>query len=316
MKSLIAALLCAVAPLASAQSYPAKPVRFVVAFAPGGPADIIARLVGAKLGESWGQPVVVENRAGAGGNLATAAVAKAPADGYTVLVNTSALAVNASLVPDPGYDAHKDFAPVIVVASSPNIILAHPGSGVRTLADALALGRQKGLNYGSAGNGTTPHLSAEYLFKVLAKIPTTHVPYKGAGPALTAALGGEVPVVSVAMPPSVPHVKAGKLVALAVTSTKRVAVLPDVPTVAESGFPGFDDYTWVGLFLPAASPGAAVERLNAEVGKILAAPEVKERLASLGFEPVGGSRGEFARYLKKELAHWGRVVKETGAKAE
>ena len=205
---------------------------------------------------------------------------------------------------------------MIVVASSPNIIVASQASGLKTLAEAVAFGKAKGLQYGSAGNGTTPHLSAEYLFRILAKLPATHVPYKGAGPALNAAMTGEVPVVSVAMPPSVALIKAGKLRGLAVTSSKRVAALPDVPTVAESGFPGFDDYTWAGLFVPAGTPATAVGRLHVEVAKILAQADTRGRLATLGFEPVGGTQQEFAAYLKKELEHWARVVKETGAKAE
>jgi tripartite-type tricarboxylate transporter receptor subunit TctC len=205
---------------------------------------------------------------------------------------------------------------VIAVASSPNVIVANPASGVQTLVDAVALARKSGLSYGSAGVGTTPHLSAEYLFTVLAKVPVTHIPYKGAAPALTAVMGGEVPIASVAMPPAVPMIKLGKVHGLAVTSSKRVAALPDVPTVAESGFVGFEDYTWVGLFLPTGSPTDAVDRLHNEVAKIIESPDFKERLAGLGFEPIGGSREAFGQYLRKEIDHWAKVIRETGTKPE
>ena len=317
-RTLLAGAALAVCTPAFAQggAYPAKPVRFVVAFAPGGPADIVARLVAQKLGDAWGQPVVVENRGGAGGNVAAQAVAKTAPDGYTVLVTTSAIAVNQSLSKNPGYDVERDLISVSVMASSPNVIVASLALGANTLQEVVEKAKSGKLNYGTAGAGTTPHLSAEYLFKILAKVPVTHVPYKGGGPALAAAMSGEVELVSVAMPPAVPMIKSGKIRGIAVTSDRRVAALPDVPTVAESGFPGFADYTWVGLFLPAGAPPDVVARLNGEVDKLLQQPDLRERLAAIGFEPVGGTPRQFSEYLKTELVKWARVVRETGATAE
>ncbi len=315
---LLAVLGCALfAPAVLGQgAYPNKPVRIIVAFAPGGIADVAARLVAAKMSESWGQNVVVENRAGGGGSIGVVAAARSAPDGYTVLATTTSIAVNPSLSANAGYDIDKDLVPVINLASSPNLFAAYPGAGATTLRQFIDKAKSGKLNYGSAGSGTTPHLSAEYLFKILAKVNVTHVPYKGAGPAVAAAVAGEVEVASVAMPPVVPQVKAGRLIGLAVTSNKRVAALPDVPTVAESGFPGFEDYTWVGFFMPAGSPPEAVNRFNSEINKLLATQDMKDRLAALGFEPVGGSPAEFGRYVTAEVQKWAKVVKDTGAKAE
>lgn len=297
-------------------TYPTKPVKFVVAFAPGGPADIIARLLGQRLSESLGQPVVVENRAGAGGNVASGIVAKAAPDGYTLMINTSSLAVNVSLSKNPGFDAEKDFTLASVVASSPNLLVAYPGLKAKNLQEIVAEAKSGKLNYGTAGAGTTPHLTAEYLFKVLAKVDVTHIPFQGAGPALNATMGGQVEMASVALPAAVEMVKGGKVRGLAVTSNKRVAALPDVPTVAESGFPGFEDYTWVGVFAPSKTPTEVVQHLNSEINKILRSADFQAKLAGVGFEPVGGSTKEAADYLKAELAKWAKVVKETGTKVE
>ena len=314
-----AALIGAALPAAAQPkpaAYPTKAVRFIVAFAPGGPADIIARLLGQQLSESLGQPIIVENRAGAGGNIATMVVAKAPADGYTLLINTSAYAVNPSLSRKAGYDPLKDFKLAAVVASSPNLLVAYPGMKAKTLQEVLEEAKSGKLNYGTAGAGTTPHLTAEYLFKVLAKVDVTHVPFAGAGPALTSTIGGQVELASVALPAAVEMVKGGKVRGLAVTSAKRVPFLPDVPTVAESGFPGFEDYTWVGVFAPTGTPVAVINRINAETEKILGQPEFQTKLANLGFEPRGGSPAEADKYLRSELTKWARVVRETGAKAD
>jgi tripartite-type tricarboxylate transporter receptor subunit TctC len=311
----LAGVLLAPAVLAQG-AWPTKPVRVVVAFAPGGIADVAARLISVKLTEALGQQVVVENRAGAGGSVATVAVAHAAPDGYTVLATTTSVAVNPSLMRDAGYDLEKDLMPVINMASSPNLFVVYPGAGVKTMKQLIEKARSGKMNYGTAGAGTTPHLSAEYLFKNLAKVNITHIPYKGAGPAVAAAVAGEVEIASVAMPPAVSQVKGGRLIGLAVTSSKRVAALPDVPTVAESGFPGFEDYTWVGFFMPAGSPVEAVNRLNAEMNKLLATQDMKDRLAALGFEPVGGSPAEFGRYVSAEVQKWAKVVRETGAKSE
>ena len=314
---LCTALLLGLSAGAHAQTtYPNKPVKFVVAFAPGGPADIIARLLGQRLSESLGQPVVVENRAGAGGNVASGIVAKAAPDGYTLMVNTSSLAVNVSLSKNPGFDAEKDFTLASVVASSPNLLVAYPGLKAKNLQEVVAEAKSGKLNYGTAGAGTTPHLTAEYLFKVLAKVDVTHIPFQGAGPALNATLGGQVEMASVALPAAVEMVKGGKVRGLAVTSNKRVTALPDVPTVAESGFRGFEDYTWVGVFAPSKTPPEVVQHLNSEINKILRSADFQAKLAGVGFEPVGGSTKDAADYLKTELAKWAKVVKETGTKVE
>jgi tripartite-type tricarboxylate transporter receptor subunit TctC len=309
---IIALLVCAAA---QAQSYPSRPVRFVVPFAPGGPTDIIARLLSQRLGELWGQSVVIENRAGAGGNVGSAQAAKAAPDGYTMLVTTSAIAVNATLSTSPGYDVDKDFIPVVNVASSPNMIITGQ-SGPATLRELIERSRALGLIYGSPGTGTTPHLTAEYLFKNLAGLNVTHIAYKGGAPAVNAALAGEVIAVSLAMPTTVPHIKAGKLRGLAVTSNQRVGALPDVPTVAESGFPGFEDYTWVAVFAPAGTPAAVVSKINADVNRVLAQADLRDKLAGLGFDPVGGTPASFAAYVKAEVVKWAKVVRETGAKMD
>jgi tripartite-type tricarboxylate transporter receptor subunit TctC len=290
-------------------------VRIIVPFPPGGITDILARLMAAKLGDAWGQNVIVENRVGAGGNIGVVAVAHSAPDGYTFLVTSTSIAVNMTLNANPGFDVEKDFAPVINIASSPNMIITNE-AGPKTLRELIDKSRDGGLIYGSAGAGTTPHLTAEYLFKNLAGLKVTHVPYKGAAPAVTAALGGEVVAVSVAMTTAVPHIKSGKLRGLAVTSRARVPVLPDVPTVQEAGFAGFEDYTWVGMFAPAGTPRPVIDKVNAGVNAFLGQADVRERLASLAFDPIGGSSDAFAAYLKTEVAKWAKVIKETGAKIE
>jgi tripartite-type tricarboxylate transporter receptor subunit TctC len=298
----------------NANAYPNKPVKFVVAFAPGGPADIIARMLGQRLSESIGQPVVIENKAGAGGSLASGLVAKAPADGYTLLLNTSSFAVNASMSKNASFDAERDFVLASVVASSPNLLVAYPGLKAKNLQEIMADAKSGKLNYGTAGAGTTPHLTAEYLFKVLGKVNVTHIPFQGAGPALAATLGGQVEMASVALPAAVEMVKGGKVRGLAVTSAKRVASLPDVPTVAESGFPGFEDYTWVGVFAPSKTSPEVVTYLNSEIGKILRSADFQAKLAGVGFEPVGGSSKEAGDYLKAEINKWAKIIQETGVK--
>jgi tripartite-type tricarboxylate transporter receptor subunit TctC len=320
MKYLRRVMMCLLAALigtsVGAQSFPDKPVRFVVPYAPGGPTDIIARLLSEKLSDLWKQPVVVENRAGASGNVGSAQVAKSAPDGYTVLINTSSMAVNASLYPTAGYNLEKDLVGVVNVANSPNIIVAGTSLQAKNLREALEAAKSGKMSYGSPGAGTTPHLSAEYLFKVLARTPILHAPYKGAGPALNGALTGEIQFASVAMPAAVSLIKGGKLQGLAVTSVKRTGALPEVPTVAESGFAGFEDYTWVGVFVPTGTPKAVVTRIHADIESLLQQSAVREQLAALGFDPVGGSPESFARYIKQEITKWGTVVRETGVKAE
>jgi tripartite-type tricarboxylate transporter receptor subunit TctC len=304
------------ASLAQAQPWPAKPVKLVIPFAPGGPADIVARLTGQRLAELFGQPFIVESRSGAGGNIGAAAVAKSPADGYTALVTTSALAVNVSLTPNAGYDAERDFIPVAVMAKQANLLFVNPGLPAKNVAEFIALARGAKMSFASPGSGTTPHLTAENLFNVISKLEMPAVHFRGAGLSAGAVVAGEPPVGAGAIATPLPFVKSGKLRALAVSSASRVTALPDVPTLAESGFPGFDDYTWVGLFLPAGAPAEIVQKLNAAVNQSLQGAEMKEKLAALAFEPVGGSPQEFAAYLRSEIARWGKIVREGNIKAE
>lgn len=321
MNTTLRALACGAALLIAsgasiAQPWPTKPVRLVTPFAPGGPTDIIARLTGQKLTELLGQPMVVESRAGAGGNIGTASVAKSAPDGYTVLVTSSAYAVNVSLSPNAGYDADKDFIPVVVVAKQANLIFAHPGLGVKTLGELLALAKTRKLAFASPGSGTTPHLTAENLFNVLSKLDMTPIHFRGAGPAIAAVVGGEPPVGAGAASTPLPHIKAGRLVPIAVSSAARVAALPDVPTFAEAGFPGVEDDTWIGIFVPAGTPQGIVQRLNESVNQSLRTPDMKEKLDALAFEPVGGTPQQFASYVKAEIAKWGKVVRAGNIKAE
>ncbi len=297
-------------------AWPAKPIKLVVAFAPGGPADIIARFLSQRLGDRLKQPVVVENRGGAGGNVAAQAVARAEPDGYTLLVTTSAFAVNPALSRKAGYDPIKDFATIGIVAGTPNLLAASPALPVQNIKDVFKLAKTQNLSYGTAGGGTTPHLSAEYLFRSLAKVNIVHAPYSGAGPALTALMGSQVQLASVALPPAVALVRAEKIRPLAVTSAQRASSLPDVPTVAELGFPGFSFETWVALFAPAGTPAEIVARINSELNLILFIPEFRQQLAQAGFDPLGGPRSKAAEYLKTELVKYAKVVKETGVTAE
>jgi tripartite-type tricarboxylate transporter receptor subunit TctC len=309
-------LLLAICGTALAQPYPSKPIRMVVAFPPAGPVDIIARLIAPKISESLGQPVVVENRAGAGGNVPTQQVAKAPADGYTLLAHSSAYAVNPSLSANAGYDAEKDFIAIAVIAAQPNLILVHADFPAKSLAELLQMARSSKLAYASPSSGTTPHLTAENLFKVRAKVDITHVPFKGGGPATAAVLGGQPPIGSMAAGGPMANIKAGKLRVLAVSSSRRLASLPDVPTLNEAGFPGMEDYTWVGLFAPAGTPAEIAQRLNEAVLNAVKSPDIKERLDGLAFEVTAAPLRETSEYVKSELVKWAQVVRDTGAKLD
>lgn len=313
----LAAIVLAIAsPVVHSQTWPAKPIRIVVAFAPGGPTDIIARLLAQKLPDTLGQPVIIDNRGGAGGNIGAAAVAKSPPDGYTVLATTSALAVNATLFPNAGYDADRDFVPVVNAATQPNVIYVNANAPAKTLPELLAQAKTSKLAFASPGSGTTPHLTAEMLFKVHARLDVTPVHFKGAGPQVTAVLTGEPMVGCGAISGPLAQIKAGKLRALAVSSSKRLAALPDVPTLTELGFAGMEDYTWVGLFLPAGTPPDIAQKLNEAVNRALQSPDIRARLDQLAFEAVGGSQREFADYWKAEVVKWAKVVRETGAKPD
>jgi tripartite-type tricarboxylate transporter receptor subunit TctC len=315
MNKLLAVLLLFTAQ-AVAQSYPTKPIRMMVAFPPAGPVDLIARLVAPKMGEILGQPVVVENKVGASGNLATAELAKSAPDGYTLLAHSSAFAVNPSLFANAGYDPARDVLPVAVVAQQANIIVVNADFPARTLEELKRQVTSRKLAFASPGAGTTPHLTGENLFHVRWKADITHVPFKGAGPAVAGLLGGQPPIGCMAGSGPMGNIKSGKLRALAVSSAKRLPQLPDVPTLGELGYAGMEDYTWVGIFLPAGTPRAIADKLNAAVLKALDDPDLKQRLDTLAFETTAKPLEATADYVKAEVVKWAQVVKETGAKVD
>jgi tripartite-type tricarboxylate transporter receptor subunit TctC len=301
---------------AGAQQYPSKPVRVVVAFAVGGFADSVARLVGVKLSERLGQPVVVDNRGGAGGNIGTRIVAGAAADGYTLLVNTAAISINASLYKNPGFDIYKDFVPVALTGSTPGLFAVHASNPAGTLQDLIRSAKGRNVTYATAGVGSSSHLAGDYLLRSLAGLNATHVPYQGGGPATAAALANQVEVLSLSMPPVVPHIKAGRLKGLAISSLTRVPALPDLPTVTEAGFPGFEERSWVGYFAPAKTPAVIVKKLNAEINPILDLADVKGRLDAMGLETRPGTPEAFAAYLRSEVAKWAKIIKSIGITAD
>jgi tripartite-type tricarboxylate transporter receptor subunit TctC len=302
---------------ASAQDYPLRPIRIIVGFAPGGPTDVIARIVAQKLSESFGQQVVVDNRSGAGGNIGIGMVANATPDGYTILVVSSAFVVNPGLYGKIPYDPAKSFSPVSNMAASPNVYIAHPSVPVKSMQELIKLvqGAPKKYSFATPGIGTTPDLSAAIL-KLNMKLDVATVPYSGAGPAVAAVIANQVPLGCMAMPPATPHILGGRLRALAVTTAKRSTVLPDVPTMAESGLPGQESETLQGMLVPTGTPAAVVRRLHADVVKILAQPETRDRIAALGFDIIASSPQEFAAQIKLEVAKWTREVKEAGIKVE
>src|SRR5882762_4439461 len=314
-KGFVFAALAALALPVQAQEWPKqRPVQFIVAFGPGSTTDIVARLVAQKLGESLGQSVVVENKPGAGGNIGAQFVKRAAPDGYTVLVISVAYAVNPSLYANAGYDPLKDFAPVILGPSTPNIITVHPSVQANNLKELIALARKEKLAYASSGIGTTTHLSMERI-KIATGVDITHVPYQPAQ-AVTAAVSGQTQISSTSMPPAVPQIKAGKLRPIAVTSAQRSAALPDVPTVNEQGFKDFDDLTWIGFFLPAGTHAEIVNRMNAEINRIVELPDVNDRLPQNGLTSKRNSPAEFAAFIREEIPKWAKAVKDSGAKAD
>src|SRR5437899_6086691 len=318
--ALTACVLAALAlpAIAHGQSYPARPIRMIVAYPPGGGTDIVGRVVAHKLAEVLGQAVVVENRGGASGNIGTEIVARATPDGYTILMgNVAPNAINVSLFRNLPFDPVADFAPVTLVASTPNILVVHPSTPARTVKEVVALAKAKPgtLNFASAGVGSSSHLAGE-LFRILAGADIVHVPYKGAGPAMVDVLSGQVQLYFATMPAAMPHVKSGKLAPVAVTSSRRSQALPDLPTTAEAGVPGYEASTWYGVLAPAHTPAAVIARLHENIVKILAVPETRARLADQGFEPVGNSPEEFGAYIKSEIAKWGKVIGDAGIRPE
>jgi tripartite-type tricarboxylate transporter receptor subunit TctC len=307
--------LCA-APAAHAQAYPSKPIRLVVGFTPGGGVDINARLLAPKLTEYLGQNVIVENRPGAGTNIANEFVSRSAPDGYTLLVNTAAVVINLSLYRKVGYDA-KDFTPISVFSQSPNILTVHPSLPVKSVKDLVTIAKSKpgAMNFSSAGSGTTQHLTGE-LFKLRTGTNIVHVPYKGSAPSLTALLGGEVEMTFANIPAISSHVKVKRLRALANAGTKRSAQMPEVPTLKESGINGVEVVVWYGVLAPAATPREIVSTLANTIAKAARSPEIRQRLIDQGAEPVGSSPDDFAKLYREELTRWAEVVKVSGAKAD
>ena len=323
MRTSAGLLLSVAACVANAQTrvdtlqYPSKPIRILVGFPPGGNSDFVARAVGRGLGELWGQQVIVDNRPGAGGNVAAEIVAKSPADGHTLLLGVFAHAVNPSLYAKLPFDAIKDFAPVILCASSANILVVHPSLPVKSVKELIALAKARpgAITYASAGNGTASHLAGE-LLKMLAGINIVHVPYRGTGPAHTDLMGGRVTMFFAAMAGTLPYVQAGRLRALGVTTLKRWPGAMNVPTMVETGVPGFEVNSWSGLLAPAGTPKEIVVRLNTEVARILRSRETAERLYSFGAEAIDNTPDEFAAYINSEFVKWAKVVKNAGLRAE
>lgn len=311
-------ILMSFATLAAAQAWPSKPIRYIVPFAPGGTTDILARTIGDKLSVVLGQPVIIENRPGAGGGVGAEATAKAAPDGYTIMGGTiSTHAINASLYSNLPYDPVKDFVPITLIARVPNMLVINPSIPAKDVKELIALmkARPGTFTFASSGNGTSQHLSGE-LFKSMAGVEMQHIPYKGSPPALQDVMGGQVSMTFDNITTAWPLTKGGKLRALAVTTAKRSPIAPDVPTLAESGLAGYEIGSWQGVFAPAATPPAIVRRLNTEIVKIINAPDVQAKLLGLGAEPVANTSDEFAALVKAEVIKWGDVVRKSGAKVD
>ena len=304
-------------PVFAQPQYPVKPLRLIVPYPPGGGTDTLARLLVQKLSEALGQQVVLDNRPGAGANIGVEAAAKSPPDGYTLLLATIANAISASLYTKLNYDLVKDFSSVTLLATTPHMLVVHPSVPARSVKEfvALATARPQQLAYSSSGSGTPSHLAGE-LFASMTGVRLVHVPYKGGGPSVIALLSGEVSVGFATMPSVIPHVKAGKLRALAVTTAQRSPSFPQLPTISEAGVPGYDAGSWYGLLVPAGTPKEVVARLNAETVKLLKLPEVKERLDSAGFEVLVSTPEEYAAFTRNEIEKWAKVVKASGARAD
>lgn len=319
MRRMAGAFLLAGAMIAPlyAQTYPTKPVRFILPFPPGGPTDILGRAVGQKLSEGLAQPVVVENRPGAGGNIGTEFAAKQPHDGYTIALVSPALIYSPSLYKKLGYDPVRDFAPISLVAQIPNVLLVHPTVPAKSLKELVQLAKAHPgkLNFGSGGLGTGQHLGAETL-KVIAKINMVHVPYKGSNQAMMSMLGGEVDMVIIGIPPALQQIQTGRVRALAVLATTRSPALPNVPTSKESGFPGYEVLSWYGVVAPAGTPRDIVNRLNSELVKIMKSPQGRERIVAAGFDTMTSTPEQFAEFIKTEIARGARLIKAAGIQPE
>ena len=310
-----ALVAAAAAAQAQAQQYPSKPVRAVVAFAAGGFADTVGRLVGQKMADRLGQPVVVENRGGAGGNIGARQVATSAPDGYTLLVHTAAIAINPTLYKSPGYSLD-ELVPVANTGSSPGLFAVNASNPSATMPDFIRAAKGKRITYSTPGVGTSSHLAAEYLFKTLAGLDAVHVPFQGGAPALTAVVSNQVDIISLTMPPAVGFIRQGTLKGLAVSSLSRVDPLPGVPTMTEAGFADFEERSWVGLFAPVKTSPEIVRRINAEVNQAIRMPDVRERFAALGLDAQPGTAAEFAAYVDKEVGKWSKIVKSTGITVE
>jgi tripartite-type tricarboxylate transporter receptor subunit TctC len=310
------AVLAIIAPIAGAQQYPAKPVRIIVPFAPGGGSDLAGRLVAAKLTERMGGQFIVENRPGAGSNLGAEIAVKSPPDGYTLLLISASYTVNPSVY-KLNFDPMNDITPVIQISGGPYVVAVHPSVPANTLAEFVALVKKQPdkYAYGSSGNGSIMHVASEYFLDA-AKIKVLHIPYKGTGPAVQDTIGGQVQLVFGAVPVTLPHVRAGRLRALAVTTNKRIAAAPDLPTVEEVGYPGYEVTNWHGLVAPKGLPRDIVERLNREIGEVVKSEEMKKNLTAEGLEPAGGSPERFAQILKSEMTRWAKVVQQAGIKID
>jgi len=315
--TIVAGALALLAAGAHAQTYPAKPIRWIVPFPPGGSTDLLARVVGQKLTESWGQTVVVENRGGAGGTVGAAEAAKATPDGYTLFMGAIHHTIATSAYPKLPYDFQRDFAPITVVAIVPNVLVVNPSIPAKTVPELIAHAKANPgkLTYGSAGMGTAHHLIGE-VFNSRAGVDILHVPYKGSAPAIADLIGGQVSIMYDTVASCLPHVKAGKIRALAVATAKRSSALPDVPTIAEAALPGFEVTTWFGALAPAKTPKELIAKLNAEIVKILAMPDVRKRLLDAGAEPVGNTPEQMAAQIKRETEEYAKVVKQAKIVAE
>jgi len=316
MKRILAALLLLPC-LAVAQGYPARPVRIIVPYPPGGATDVMARVVAQKLSESWGQQAVVENKPGASGTIGSDLVAKSAADGYTLLLQGTQHAINLSIYKQLPYDTLRDFTPVAYIGRAPFLLVLHPSVPANSVTELIAWIKTKpgGVNYGSSGVGGAAHLAGE-MFKTAAGVQLTHIPYKGAAPAMADLVGGQVPMVFDPIPTSLPQVRGGRIKALAITSAQRSPLVPEVPTVAESGLPGFEVAAWFGLYAPAATPADIVGKLNTDVNRVLQLPEVKEKFAALGADTAPMTTDQFALHLRSEVAKFAKAIKDSGAKAE